>query len=201
MSNIKLDKKLNMVLPINTDKHGKIYVHSMPLSREVFEIHWLVLSMTYTQLFEKRLGPLMGPRVCALLLKDVAASQSTRENDLWATIQGTLVQEIHRLTNILMFKDNKWETVPYQEVLRQKLLGEEVISEVENTLIYFIVASALSLREEKATMLSVLEEMYQAQITSFNVTEFGNSLRTSITPENIGETTQELAQKALLIPS
>ena len=43
---MKIDRRLNLVQPIETGS-GTVYLHSVPLSREVWETYFLVLSKTY----------------------------------------------------------------------------------------------------------------------------------------------------------
>ena len=57
---IKIDRKLNLIVPID-DLNGKTYyVHVMPISREVFEQNFMFLGRAYSAMFEE-LG-MVGPR-------------------------------------------------------------------------------------------------------------------------------------------
>ena len=68
---MKIDKKLNLVIPIETDD-GTLYVHSMPIRREIFDTYFLVLSKTFAAIHGEGLGEIAGPRVAALILKKIA---------------------------------------------------------------------------------------------------------------------------------
>jgi len=208
MSKMKLNKKLNLVFPIEME-NGVAYIHSMPVSREVFEMNYLVLSMTFMEIYSKRLGPIMGPRVASLLLKDQALSLTPKasfgdknfildpDDDVWGKTQRTLLQEVFRLTNIIMPTDNGYDTIPYMQAKQQKIIEGDDVSEVENALVYFCVASHLHQKEELPMAYAGLERLWGAQTTSLNVSEYMNSLRVSTHAENTGATTQVQDQKGL----
>ena len=51
---MRLDKKLNLVIPIEDDERT-IYVHSMPISKQVFEANVFIISKTLSVLYEEGL--------------------------------------------------------------------------------------------------------------------------------------------------
>jgi hypothetical protein len=116
MAPVTLNKKLNLVLPVDTDK-GKIWVHSTPISKEIFESNYLLLTKTLANLYSNNIGPSFAPRIALLSLKDTA-----KEMDETNDISSNLVQEIHRLTNVLMpDPTGRWQTLPFVEVVNKKL--------------------------------------------------------------------------------
>jgi hypothetical protein len=186
VASISINRRLNLVLPVETDS-GKIWVHSVPISREIFESNYMLLTKTLSTLYVNGIGPSFAPRVARLTLRDTA-KEMDEEND----ISANLIQEIYRITNFLMpNKENIWQTIPFYEVKNKKLVDEQTLSEVENAIIYFIVASALHLRSELQMAYQGLKSSWNAQITSLNVTEYGNSLATLTHRDNTGEKTQE----------
>ena len=62
---VTLNKKLNLVIPIDTDK-GKIWIHSTPISKEIFESNYLLLTKTLANLYANNIGPSFGPRIALL---------------------------------------------------------------------------------------------------------------------------------------
>ena len=182
MAPITINKKLNLVLPIDTDS-GKIWVHSVPLSREVFESNYLLLTKTLSNLYVNGIGPSFAPRITRLVLKDTAKEMDD-END----VSVNLMNEIFRLTNFLMPTHNgPWQTIPFAEVKMKKLVDEQILAEAENAIVYFIVASALHLKSEMQMAYQGLKNSWSAQTTLLNVTEYGNSLLTLTTQDNTGE--------------
>jgi hypothetical protein len=123
-------------------------------------------------------------------------------------ISVNLINEIHRLTNFLMPSHNGagWQTIPFPEVVNKKLVDEVLIAEVENAVIYFIVASAVHLKSELQMAMQGLKTNWKAQIISSNVTEYGSSLTTLTPQESIGEKTtaapqRPMAPRASSVPS
>ena len=68
---MRLDDNLNLVIPLERGRH-EIYVHVSPLSREVFEAHWLVIGKTFATINAEGLSIIAGPRLAGLALKNVA---------------------------------------------------------------------------------------------------------------------------------
>src|SRR5271170_5114052 len=140
MPEVAINKKLNLVIPIETDT-GKIWIHSTPISRAIFESNWLLLTRTLSYLYSNTIGPAMAPRVAALGLRDTA-----KELDETKDVSNDFIIEMYRLTSVLMPNPGGapgWQTIPFSEVKARKLIDEEQLAEVENALVYFIVASAV----------------------------------------------------------
>jgi hypothetical protein len=193
---VTINKKLNLVIPIDTDK-GKIWIHSTPISKEVFESNYLLLTKTLADLYLNGIGPSFAPRIALLSLKDTA-----KEMDANNDISNNLIQEIYRLTNVLMpDPSGRWQTIPFVEIISKNAIDDQQLSEVENAIIYFIVASAVHLRSELQMAYLGLRNNWNAQTTLLNVTEYGNSLATSTMVVNTGEKTQALAPKQSSVPS
>lgn len=184
VTNLKINKKLNLVIPIESD--GKtIWFYSSAISREIFEANYLLLVKTLSNLYYNGIGPGMAPRVAMLALKDIAKDMNDKID-----VSMPLIQEIYRLTFVLMEDPsvgNKWRTLPYLEVKNKKMVDEDVLSEVENALVYFTVASAVHLKSELPTVISGLNQIWGAQTTSLSTMEYCNSLAISIQDENTGE--------------
>ena len=181
MANITLNRKLNLVLSVETEK-GPIHVHSAPISREVFEDNFLVISKAFTAVYTHGLGPVTGPRVAALLLKEEA-----KKMDVWERTQQSLLAEIYRLTNVIAPTDSGWDTMPYDVAKKRGVLDEDSAAEVENCIVYFICASSIHLRAEMAVALEGLSTLWSARTTSSNVTEYMRSLPTLTPVESTGE--------------
>lgn len=197
---VSLNKKLNLVVPLETDA-GKFWVHSVPLSKEVFEANYLVLTKTLSAIYTAGLGPAMAPRIAAMMLRDTA-----KEMEIEEQVQNNLVQEIYRLTNVLLPNPaGGWQTVPFAEVKMKKMVDDEALSEAENAIVYFIVASAVHIKKELPMAYQGLKSIWNAQITPLNVTAFSNSLMTSTSGDNTGEkppeTPKVVGQRVSSVPS
>ena len=56
---MKINRALNLVIPIDSEK-GQLFVHSTPISREIFEQYFLVISKTFAAIFSEGLGAIAG---------------------------------------------------------------------------------------------------------------------------------------------
>jgi hypothetical protein len=181
MADAKLNRKLNIVITVESD-NGNIYVHSAPIGRQVFEDNFLVISKAFTQVYTHGLGPVTGPRVAALLLK-----QEAQALHIWEKTQQSLMAEIYRLTNVIAPGDGGWESLPFDVAKKRGILDEDVAAEVENCLVYFTCASSVHLRAEQTVAWEGLSTLWGAQTTLLNVTEYMRSLQTLTQEETSGE--------------
>jgi hypothetical protein len=189
-----LSKKLNLVLSVDTEK-GKVYIHSIPIGRGVFEDNFLVLSRAFTQIYTNGLGPVAGPRVAKLLLK-----QEAEVLGVWAQTQQSLLGEIYRLTSVFAPGPSGWEQMPYDVARKRGLLNDDQASEAENAIVYFTCASSIHMRAELMVALDGLKTLWDAQITSSPPTEFLRSLPTLTPAENTGEKPVTEPKQASSIP-
>jgi len=190
---MRISRDLNLVLPVDTDS-GTVYVHSSPISYEVFERYFLVLTKTYSAIFQEGLNVVGGPRAAALLLKRVALQTmgDERGSNAWDGPDGVengLMNEIRRLTNVVMpvgplSADNGavapggWETVPFYDVINKKLLSRQDIAEVEGVICFFIVSSACHQRKILPSFLDAMASLLDARIVPSSVSEYARSLPT-----------------------
>lgn len=172
---MRIDAKLNIVIEVET-ADGSVFVHSTPLSRDVFERYFLVIGQTFAELVGKGLSLLSGPRVAALLLKDVA--QRGRVWDGPGGVANGLMAEVRRLSNVIMPGPAGWRTVPLQDAIDKQLLSEDDIAEVEGLIVFFICVSAMSRKSEIAPVLEQMA-LWGVRTTSLNCTEWLGFWRTS----------------------
>lgn len=178
-----INKALNFVVPVKRDDGTTIYVHSTPISRDIFNQHFLVISKAFTAIYTEGLGPYGGPRVAMMLLKKVAANMGEGQLEL---VEKGLIAEIHRLSNVLVPSDTGWSTIPLPDAVARGMVSLDDVDEVENAIAFFILASAMHKKEDALIMLPEAARLWSAQTTSLNSTAFAASLRTSIVIDNTG---------------
>lgn len=173
---MKLSDKLHVVIPVYGP--GEVapvvaYVHSAPISAEVFDAHFMLLGRAFAAIYSSGLGPVAGPRVAHLLLNKVAKEQGDELGAL------ALMAEIKRLTNVMLRTEKGWEPFPYDTVLEHGLLDHEDLGEVTNAIVFFTVLSSTHRRTERREMMAGAAKLWAAQITSSDFTAFAASLPTS----------------------
>jgi len=179
MTQMKIDKKLNLVVEVETNE-GTIFVHSAPLSREVFERYFLIIGKTFASLISEGLSFVSGPRVAAMMLKKIAQDAGVWEGR--DGINNGLMAEIRRLSNVVIPSTSGWQTMPFQDAIDKKAMDDEDVAEVEGLITFFICASAMSRKSEIGPVLERMR-LWGALTTSLNSTEYAASLPTSTTAE------------------
>lgn len=183
---MRIDKKLNLVIPIVDEKdHEVAFVHSTPISEDVFDKYYLVISKTFAHLYGEGIGQIGGPRVADKILRDAA-----KDLKIWETpdgVQRGLMAEIYRLTNVMSVrKEGGWGMTPYEVARNDGIVTKEDASEVEAAIIFFIVGSAMHRKSQIPFNVGVPLELLGARIESSDAMTFMNSLTTSTKAGNSG---------------
>lgn len=180
---MKINNKLNLIVEVETSE-GTIFVHSTPLSREVFERYFLIIGKTFASLISEGLSFVSGPRVAAMMLRKIAQDAGVWEGR--DGISNGLMAEIRRLSSVVIPSTSGWVTMPFQDAIDRKTMDEDDIAEVEGLITFFICASAMSRKTEIGPVLDRMR-LWGALTTSLNSTEYAASLPTSTT-EDTSET-------------
>lgn len=183
---VRINKKLNLVFPVDTSA-GEVYVHSIPISREVFERYYRVIARTMAAVYRDGMSIFTGPRIATLLLRDLATQDGN-----WDGVDGVqngLLNEIKRLTNVTVAAASRgWETIPYADACARGIIDEDDSTEVEGILCFFTFASWIHRHEHLAGILASMGQLWGAQTTSSSCTEYAASLPTSTVVVSSGVT-------------
>lgn len=192
---MRIDKRLNLIVPIYSDEEGSdvtAYVHSTPLPEGVVDQYFMVLGQTYSAIFSQGLGLAGGPPHAMRVLRHIATERGVWNDDPatgQAGVQRGLIEEIRRLTNVAALdKDGRWDQLPLQVAVDRGVLSTDDRAEVENAIVFFIVASATLGRAQRPGMLRAAAELWGARISSSTFTELVSSLKTSTETANTGGT-------------
>lgn len=183
MPELTMNRKLNLVIPVDVREGLTVYVHSTPISREVFETYYQVIARTFTGMYNS--GLLAAPRTTSLELR-----RNAMELKMWegrGGVETGLLGEIHRLTNVMKPNKSGWEIVPYEDVIRDKFLDEDDVSDIENAICFFIVASAMHRRAELGSVMEIAQKFWGVQLTLLTCTDYRGSLSTPTSDESTGE--------------
>lgn len=191
---LQIDRRLNLVVPVDTGS-GEIYVHSVPISRVVFERYFEEMSVAFARIYTAGHTPATASRVGAMMLRKIARESGTLDGP--EGIEKGLFGEIRRLTNLVLpaaalpapagaLPAVGWTTVPYEDAVRLGYVSEDDAAEVENILAFFTVASALHNRTELPEVLRMMSRSCGGQCTPLNCTDFAAGLTTSTSAENSG---------------
>lgn len=183
---MKIDRHLNMVIPVFDEHDRVIYVHSTPISRASFDMNYRIIGKAWNAVYAGGFGVMAGPRIAKKLLEETA-----RKDDIWdgpGGVENTLINEIYRLTNVIVpaKAPGGMEILPWHEALKDGWMSEDDQAEVENALVFFTLNSAM-LRGKEKPILETAVKLWGAQITFSNSTEFKNSLLTLTKTANTGE--------------
>ncbi len=126
---MKIARNMNFVLPVETEM-GAGYVHSVPISKEVYRQHFYILSKTFAAIFSEGLGVVAGPRVAYLMLEKICKDLGVWDNA--EGVKNTLVTEIIRLSNLVYPVEGKgWDTVPLDVAIERDVIDlDEAIGEL-----------------------------------------------------------------------
>lgn len=176
---MKLDAKLNLIIPLVRDDGSTIYVHSTPISEDVFEIYYEVIWKAFCKLFmvATAAAVITGPKVAFQALKRIAIDDGVWDGE--GGVQGGLMAEIYRLSNVVMPGPDGWATLPLQHVLNQKVISDSEFAEARGQIVFFILTSAMFRKSELAPMLLSMAATWRVRVECSSCMELVASLPTS----------------------
>ena len=167
---MKIDKSLNIVFPVYREG-GEVWVHSTPLSREAFAHHFMLISKTFASMVENGLATVAATKVSVLMLERVAAEMGDGKESASA-----FMNEIRRLTSVVLPTKEGWQPVPLQLAKDREFLSDDDLDEVEGVVAFFICFSAMVPRDRRLLFAEGLTSACGGRVLSSNCTEFTSSL-------------------------
>jgi hypothetical protein len=172
---MRIDNELNLIIPVEIGGVSG-WVHVAPLSFEIWERYYKVITMTSSQLYSQDMFQ-MGPKIAHLVLKECAERVG-----VWNDVSQGLVAEINRLTNVVMPGEHGMEVSPFYTAMKSGALTPRDISEIQGIVTFFIVTSAIH-GVKMAEYMPVLR-LWGARSESLSCTGFAASLPTSTEVEH-----------------
>ncbi len=171
---MNIDKNRNLVIPIHRDNGEVLYVHSLPISREIFEAFHGVLSKAFSDLTNNGINIVACLSTARLALMDAA-----REMNALERVQAGLIGEIRRISTVIFIGTDGWDSIMMSDAIKRGILTEDEIDEVENALVFFILSMRLFLKAQRPIMIEAMTSLTGYVITSFSSMEYIGSLPTS----------------------
>lgn len=180
----EISRDLNLVIPMDDPKSPEAFIFCRPLSVQAFRAHYLLLTQTFTALQEA--GVIINaPAIAALMLRDIAERAGASER------AESLLTEIRRVARYERDTPDGWQAVPVDGAISRGEISEAAWQDVENTLVFFIAASAIAPAEKKKILLAYPLTLRGVRLVSQSSTEYRASLRTSTEAESSGETAEK----------
>ena len=183
---LSLNKRINFVIPVEIKPGVTVYVHSTPIGEEVFESYFKVLAKAFTEMYAGGYSAISGPRIAKLLIKQISTDAGIWEGK--NGVNAGLLGEIHRLTNVVAPTNGKgWGVTPYEDYLNQSIFDSDDVSEIENALCYFTLASVMHKKAELRQILDEAGSLWGARTELLDCMGLKDFLLTSTQAESIGE--------------
>jgi len=186
---MKIDRKLNIVIPVETESKGLIYVHSTPISRDVFEQFYLELGKVFSQCFDainQAHLALTAPQLAYPALKTMAIKAGN-----WEEVKKGLINEIVRLTNVLVTGEKGWESIPLDLAIKREILDEDEESEVLSALTFFTAICRVAPKDLRMSFLEMAGSLRSWELTSLDSTEYLNGLTIPVKAVTTGKKAKE----------
>ena len=191
---MKIERNLNLVMQVQTVNSGMIHVHSTSIGRSVFEQFYLELGKVFSQCFDSNNKAehlaLSAPQLAYPALKSISTQAGN-----WDGVGGVkagLINEIIRLTNVLIAGENGWETVPLDTAIKREMIDEDDEAEIISALVFFTAISKVAPKDLKNSFLEMAGSLRGWVLTSSDITEYQNGLPILTKKESTGKKTKEL---------
>lgn len=181
---MKINRKLNLVVPVDLTDETTGFIHSVPLSKEVYIKHILLLGKVYSTIFSENLHCVSGPRIAYFILKDFAEKQKMWDGD--DGVNNTLINEIIRLSSLIYPVAGKgYDAIPMDVAIDKCVID---LDEAINELVFFTCFSAINKPDQLEFWMSNVNSLWNSVTTPLNATEYTTSIRTSNATGNTGVT-------------
>ena len=179
-------------MPIQTTNNGTVYVHSVSIGRSVFEQFYLELGKVFSQCFDsvnQAHLALSAPQLAYPALKSMAIKAGNWEGA--GGVKFGLVNEIIRLTNVVIAGENGWETIPFGTAVTRGLLDEDDESEALSSLIFFTAISKVAPKDLKNSFLEMAGSLRNWELSSLDSMEYMSGLPILTKKESTGKKVKE----------
>lgn len=183
MEPMKIDASTNLVFPI-TDKINGYHV---PISHEVFELNYRILSATKAAIESKGVHYQMGsgPQVATLTLLDEATKDAIERGDVDEneipdiSDAHALLGEIKRLTTVMVPGNEGYNIIPVNLAVTEGEFDKEDWSEALSALVFFTCHYYMVKKRNRISLATATALLLGGSITSLSAMAFTESLPTS----------------------
>ena len=179
-------------MQVQTDENGLVYVHSSSISRSVFEQFYLEIGKVFSQCFDsvnQAHLALSAPQLAYPALKSI--SMKAGNWDGAGGVKFGLVNEIVRLTSVLVSGENGWESLPLDIAVKRNVINEDEEAEILSSLVFFTAISKVAPKDLKNSFLEMAGALRNWELTSSDSTEYLNGLPILTKKEPTGKKAKE----------
>ena len=179
-------------MQVQTEGNGLVHIHSTSISRSVFEQFYLELGKVFSQCFDsinQAHLALSAPQLAYPALKSIA--QKAGNWDGAGGVKFGLINEIIRLTNVLVSTENGWETIPFDVAVKREILNEDEEAETLSSLVFFTAISKVAPKDLKNSFLEMAGALRSWELTSLDCMEYQSGLPILTKKGNTGKKVKE----------
>jgi hypothetical protein len=179
-------------MQVQTEKNGTVHIHSTSISRSVFEQFYLELGKVFSQCFDsinQAHLALSAPQLAYPALKSISTKAGNWDGA--GGVKFGLVNEIIRLTNVMVSTEKGWESMPFDIAVKSEILNEDEEAEAISSLIFFTAISKVAPKDLKNSFLEMAGALRNWELTFSECTEYMSGLPTLTKKESTGKKAKE----------
>ena len=179
-------------MQVQTEEKGTVYIHSQSISRSVFEQFYLELGKVFSQCFDninQAHLALSAPQLAYPALKSISTKAGNWDGA--GGVKFGLINEIVRLTNVVLSTEKGWETIPFDTAVKREFLNEDEEAEILSSLVFFTAISKVAPKDLKNSFLEMAGALRSWELTSLDSTEYMNGLPILTKKESTGKKAKE----------
>jgi len=109
----------------------------------------------------------------------------------WEEVKKGLINEIVRLTNVLVIGEKGWESIPLDLAIKREILDEDEESEVLSALTFFTAICRVAPKDLRMSFLEMAGSLRSWELTSLDSTEYLNGLTIPVKAVTTGKKAKE----------
>jgi hypothetical protein len=180
-----LDKNLNLITTIDSDESLK-YIHTSLIGFETFRQYYLPIAKAFSAIYSEGLGTIASPPIAYLMLEDISNSLNFWDDtNKKVGVKNGLINELIRLSNVIEYTKDGWQSVPFDSVKDQ--FSEEELIEFLGGVCFFTCTCRMHKRNIQPEVMREATAIWGLQTTLLNSTEWMRSLPKLTETDNSGE--------------
>jgi hypothetical protein len=165
-----ISPELNFVFPCYRGEDIYAYIHTRPIPAAAFDMSYRLLIRTFNTMLDE--GP-VASRFADKFLRDAATALNTDATPL--------LNEIGRLSSVIMAAKDGWQQIPLQQAVDGKMLDPEDAQSAVNAALFFSCIWHVSPKKNRMGLLQTGAELWGWQSTPSSPMEWIASLPKSTT--------------------
>ncbi len=175
---MRVTRELALSVPVEREGGALVYVHTVPVERDVFEANYKLIARAWSEMIEVSTTYAFGtgPRIAAMVVRDAGKAIAAAAGEDGDAGAGAFLAEVERRTALVAPTAAAWEAIPLAAAVARGQIDAAEHGEMLNQVVFFTLACAITKSSARQKIAEMIASAMGASIALSNSTEFAASL-------------------------